>query len=179
MGSAFLLGTMAVMFAALPSTAGAAPKLRCTGAPFSFTDLQTTQFVRAGNHLNAEWMGLGMTTLDCADGSILAIDVWEHASVAVGSGAPGTGANGDGRLIGRVQLGVRIPDGGTVIIGGYMHGVGDGCENGLCVVNAEVRANTRGGGKLLMVQRVTIDLSTRMVTHIDVVNIAIELTSAG
>jgi hypothetical protein len=122
---------------------------------------------------------MGMTTLACADGSILAIDVWEHAYVAVARGHAGTGPSGDGRMMGRIRLGVSVPDGGTVLLGGQIRGVDYGCTSGACVVDTEVRANTRGGGTMHMRQRVTIDRATRMVTHIEVLNIVIEFTSAG
>jgi hypothetical protein len=170
MRSTFLLALLAAMFAALPSAAPAAPKVRCTGAPFSFSDIQTTRFLLRADHLNFGWIAPGTTTFDCVDGSILTIDVWEHAYAAT---------NGSGRMMGRVQVAVSVPDGGTVLLGGIIRASDYGCEDGICVVDTEVRANGRRGAKLRMLQRATIDLQTRMVVDVDVASIVIEFTGAG
>jgi len=174
MRSTFLLAGLAVLFAAHPQAATAAPQVRCTGEPFSFTDLQTTQFVSRAKFFNIAWLAAGMTTLDCGGGSILAIDVWEHAYLAVPSRDSGR-TNG----VGRVQLAVSVPDGGTLLLGGIIRASTQRCEDAICVIDAEVRANGRGGGTLRMLQRMTIDRQTRMVVGVDVARIVIEFTGAG
>lgn len=54
-------------------------KIRCIGAPFSFTNIQTIQFMLVGNHLQLQWMAAGSTQLECSDaspdGATLDIDV--------------------------------------------------------------------------------------------------------
>ncbi len=144
---------------------------RCVGEPFSFSALRTTQFQRDGNRARVGWEAVGTTTLDCLNG-LLTVDVWEHAVVVVRRQAGGV------QLSGQVATRVSIPDGGSVLIGGLMQGSGP-CAEGICVVQAELRASGPGGERLRLVQNVTIDFSTGEVTNIDVLRIVIEFTSAG
>jgi len=152
------------------------PRVRCTAAAFSFGEIETTDVQRQGNLVYVAWRAHGSTMLDCPShprlhGQVMGIDTWEHAYVVVDP-------NGDGdlQMAGRIRLGVRIPDGGSVIIGGLMRGEGP-CIDEVCIADGEGRASTPGG-KARMRERVTIDLAAGEVTSIDVQGIVIDFTGA-
>lgn len=71
------------------------------------------------------------------------------------------------------QLGVSVPDGGTILLGGIMEGRGS-CEETICVIDTEVRAVSRGGAKVWMIERVTLDLASRMVRDIEVLKMFLD-----
>jgi hypothetical protein len=125
--------------------ASAKPKVRCDVMPFSFGEVPADIAV-GPQRTRAEWMAMASATADCGPMGVLAIDVWEHASIVFDHSTD--------RVIGRAQIlidftgaGVRVPFKGTV----------RGIYNNPAILH-EIRASSPGGAKLGLRQTGLLDV---------------------